>query len=415
MEEILRLQNPWWTSKKKLDVGVIRKSYIEDLTKKLEYSNICLLLGGRRVGKTTLIYQYINKLIDSGIPVSHILYVLLDTFAFNNMSIHTILQEYRKIHNISIDQEIYIFLDEVQYKDNWEQELKNIYDIEKNVHIIVTGSASFKIHVKTAFLTGRHTNMYMFPLTFKEFLEFKNIDIPLYEGYRYINILDEYLKIGGYPEYISLQEPDYFSNLVDSIVYKDFVEYYNIRNLDIVRDLLKLIADRSGSHTSLIKLGKILGISKDTVREYITALKETFNMYELERFAFSRNERIYFPKKYYINDNGLLFNLCGKLNRGQAAERTLFDFLQRKYKDSLYFFYNKGREIDFLIKQNNEIQLIESKYIDNIDDFNTTHLFNVLESFQSHEAIVVTESIEKNVTEGGNNIHFIPLWKYLLT
>ncbi len=414
MDETLAIQNPWWEGRP-LKKSVERKEALYALKQRVKNNRVCMLLGGRRVGKTTLIHQYIGELLNTGVEPKNICYILLDSNAFEKISIFELIRKYRQIHNLKRDENVYLFLDEIQYKDNWEQYIKNIYDTEPNINVMLSGSASFKIHTKTSFLTGRFSILYLYPLSFKEFLQFKNIQISLSEKYIYENELNEYLLKGGYPEYLLTEDYQYFPNLVDSIIYKDFVEYFNIKNLNIVKDLLKLIADRTGSHTSLSKLGKILSIAKETVRDYVFALKETFTIYELQRYATSRNERIYFPKKYYINDNGLLFNLSGKFNKGQVAEQTLFDFLYKKYNESLYFYYYDGIEIDFLIKDADGIQLIESKYINDVEEFDSKLLVKAMETLKVSKAVVITESLENTIEFSNKSIEYIPLWKYILS
>ncbi len=413
MEETLYMQNPWWMNRE-FNIGIIRKQSLDKLKSMALNNKVTMLLGGRRVGKTFLIYQYIDYLLKSRIKEKNILYLLLDTRAFEDITIVNLLREYRKIHNLSIDEKIYIFLDEIQYKDSWEQEVKNLYDTEPNIQIVLSGSASFKIHTKTSFLTGRYEIMNLYPLNFLEWIGIRGIKILPSESYKYQNELNEYLFKGGYPEYVIKEDPQYFPNLVDSIVYKDFVEYFNIKNLDIVKDLFKLLSDRTGSHSSLSKIGNILSISKETVREYIYALKGSFSVYELQRYSSSRNERIYFAKKYYLNDNGLQFNQSGKFNKGQSAERTLFDYLYKKYSDSIYFYYDNKVEVDFILKYQDRLELIESKYINDISEFNPKSLLKAMKSLDVTNATVITESVEEELVFDEKKIIFIPLWKVLV-
>lgn len=412
MGETLFLQNPWWENKPARK-SVIRPELLSALKKRTGANRVCMLLGGRRVGKTTLMHQYIDDLINSGINPKYILYVLLDTRVFENASIIDLLRSYRQIHNLSLDDEVYLFLDEIQYKDGWEQEVKNLYDTDLNTRIILSGSASFKIHTKTSFLTGRYGILNIYPLSFSEWLRFKDIEVLPSEQYKYKTLLEEYLMKGGYPEYVLAEDPEYFPNLIDSIVYKDFVEYFNIKNLDLVKDLFGLLADRAGSHASLSKLGNVLGVTKETVREYVRALRGNFSIYELQRYATSRNERIYFPKKYYLNDNGLQFNLTGKLNKGQAAERTIYDHLRKVYGEDVYFYYENGREVDFVIKNREASLAIESKYINSIDEFESKNLILSLEDLDLDTVLVITDSLEMTLDIQNKRIEFKPLWKFL--
>ncbi|MFW5719890.1 MAG: ATP-binding protein [Candidatus Dojkabacteria bacterium] len=416
MEELYYLQNPWWENRE-FKKGVERKNLLDSLKNQVSTNRICMLLGGRRVGKTTLMYQYIADLIATGVHPTSICYLLLDTRAFEGISITELLRNYRQIHNLSIEQTIYLFLDEVQYKEKWEQEIKNIYDTERNVTVVLSGSAGFKIHVKTSFLTGRYRILKIVPLNFGEWLEFNQVSVFKVEQYKYVNLLEEYLLNGGYPEYILTKDPQYFSNLVDSIVFKDFFEYFNLKNLELVKDLFGLIADRNGSHSSLTRLANVLGVSKETVRDYLGALKGCFSIYELPRYAYSRNEQIYFPKKYYVNDNGMLFNLTGKFNKGQAVERTVYDRLRQLYpEESIFFYYNSAKqfEADFIVDSDSQRTLVESKFIRTIAEFNPKQLLKVLKEIKTDRVLIVTESLETITKHEGHVIEFVPLWKFLL-
>lgn len=413
MDEVLYLQNPWWEGSE-IRSGITRRNLLDNLIELTNKNRLTMVLGGRRVGKTTLLMQYINHLLENGVDRSRICYLLMDTHVFNNSTITQLISNYRKIHNLNINDDIFLILDEIQYKDDWEQEVKNIYDTQSNVKVILSGSASFKIHIKTSFLTGRYNLMYIYPLSFKEWLEFQDINIKVTESYKYQSLLENYLKTGGYPEYVLNQDPQYFSNLIDSLVFKDFVEYYNIKNLDLVKNLFGLLADRTGSHSSYTKLANILDVSKETIREYISALKGIYSIYELSRFSTTRNERIYFPKKFYVNDNGFLFNLTGRFNKGYALERSVFDHLNKKYGEELFFYYSDGKEVDFYINGSGKKVLIEAKFINDLKDFNYKNYVKILNEVGLRDITFITDSVNEVYKVDDKELYFIPAWKFFL-
>lgn len=413
MQEILNLLNPWW-GRKWIEKSIPREKYTQALLSHFADRLVGILIGSRRVGKTTILHQLINLLLQKGIKPVHILYVLLDHPKFSEYTLSRIIEEYRKLNDLNRDTKIFVFLDEVQYSKNWEQEVKALVDTEV-IKIFISGSSSTLISQKKAFLTGRYFKQTVEPLTFAEFLSFKGSKIAQTEEYRYENYLKEYLKIGGYPEYVLSQNPQYFADLTEAVIFKDIVSLYGVRNPQLVRDLLLLLSDRCGHQTSFTKLGKILSLSTDTVREYVEYLNQTFLVMELQRFASSRNKQIYAAKKFYLNDSGLLFNLAGKLNIGSSSEQVLFHALRQKY-GKVFFYYENQFEVDFVVNAENQSVLIESKYElglnkDKIED----QLVGIAKQLKIKQIKILTKEKEEEYIKSGIGLNYIPLWKFLLS
>jgi len=416
MKELLFITNPWWRNKE-FDSGIPRKKYLPELITSLKHKRAVLITGSRRVGKTTLLKQLIQHLItESKIKPGNILYVLLDHPRLAKISILEIVDEFRKIHLLDRDEKIFLFFDEVQYLKDWEQEVKSLLDLE-NVKIFLSGSASTELFQKTPFLTGRYEKMKIDPLNFEEFLQFKGAHISPTEEYKYEEYLEEYIKIGGYPEYILQEDSSYFTDLLEAIIFKDIVYIHGIKNPDIIRDLLLLLADRNGHQTSFTKLGKILGITVDTTKEYVNFLKQTFIVEEIERFSTSRSKKIYSAKKFYLHDTGLLNNLSSKFNLGSAAENILYKFLSISFK--VNFYYENKHEIDFVfLNDNKRSVLVESKFIDKFDELSNGVLSSIENSaidLKINRVFVITRSLEKEHIYNDITVVFIPLSKLLLS
>ena len=416
MKEILFLANPWWENKK-FETGILREKYLPVLIKSLNHKRVILITGPRRVGKTTLLKQFVKYLIEQiSINSKNIFYLSLDHPRISKFTILEIVEEYRKIHLLDRNKKIFLIFDEVQYIKNWEQEIKALVDLE-NVKIFLSGSASTKIFQKIPFLTGRYQKIRINPLDFKEFLQFKNVKISQTEEYKYEKYLEDYLEIGGYPERILNKQENYFSDLVEGIIFKDIVYLHNIKNPDIIRDLLLLLSDRNGHQTSFTKLSKILGVSVDTIKEYINFLKETYILEEIERFSYSRSKKIYSAKKFYLRDVGLLHYLASKFNLGSAAETILYNFLRENFE--VNFYYENQQEIDFVFfdKAKQRI-LIESKFINKQEEVNDKIFSNIKKiavELNAKKIFIITKNLEKIERSKNISIKFIPLWKWLLT
>ncbi|MDP2860125.1 MAG: hypothetical protein Q8N98_00225, partial [bacterium] len=185
------------------------------------------------------------------------------------------------------------------------------------------------------------------PLDFQEFADFRGFNFGRTDTGAREKLLDLFLQTGGYPEYVREQNPLYFADLVSNTIHKDIVLLFGIKNGLILRQALSLTADRVGAQTSYSKLGRVLSLSKDTVRDYLYYLSSTFLIGELKKFALSRNEQIYSPRKYYLTDNGLLFNLLGRFSAGAGAENAVFNKLS---EGDWGFYYENQRDIDFVNK-----------------------------------------------------------------
>ena len=325
------------------------------------------MVGSRRVGKTTLIHQTVKHLLEMHVNPKHLVYLPLDHPSLQGKKILDLLEEVRALHGLARSDKLYLFLDEVQFFGNWEQEAKAITDFE-NVKLIISGSASTKILSKGTFLTGRTITLTIKPFDFKEFVSYHAKNIKTTDSALKDKLFNDYLQIGGYPEYVSNQNPLYFSDLATNVVNKDIASLFSVKNPATVSQLLSLLADRTSSLTSFSKLGKIMDLTKDTIQDYVRYLSMTFLVSDLEKFSTSRNSRIYSPKKFYLLDTGLLFNLTGKLNLGAAAENTVFQKLSNDGVKFGYFFEDQ-REIDFLTEDG---QAYEVKY--ELDDLNLEKL-----------------------------------------
>ena len=352
MEELINQMNPWWESEYAFP-GIERKKYLDLFEQNLKNKDIILVTGLRRVGKTTLIKQFIYKLIKKGVTPRKICYLSLDAYAFNEYNIHEVTRKVRQINNLKSTEKIYFFLDEVAYKKDFKQELKNFYDIE-NVKIFASSSSASLLVDKKALLTGRSRLININPLDFSEFIQFKNYSYNKSEKYLLDSYFKEYMILGGIPEYVLTEDPGYIINLIDNVIYKDIIAVHGIKNISIVKDLFRLICERVGKPVSYNKLSKILGVSKDSVKEYIYYFIDAYLFHIIEMKG-KLNERILGDKKIYCVDVGIKNVVTGFRDLGAVYENLVF----LKIKDKNPNFIKKnGIEIDFWYDGN----LIEAKY-----------------------------------------------------
>ena len=354
MRELIHEMNPWW--EKELEfVGVKRPKYLSFLEKNTGNKEVILITGLRRVGKSTILKQYIYQLIRTKqISPQKICYLSLDAYLFNDYSIIELVREFRKINNLGIDEKIYLFLDEVTAKESFKQELKNLYDLGQTKIFASSSSASLLID-KKAYLTGRSRLLIVEPLDFDEFLLFKQLSPKKSEGYLLESHFKKYLELGGLPEYVLTEDPTYITNLVNNIIYKDIIAFHNIKNITLVIDLFRLLCERVGKQVSYNKLSHVLNTTKDTIKKYIGYFVDSYLFSIIEKDAKSMNERVADNKKIYCADVGIKNVTVGFRDLGAIYENLVF--LRIKHKNPRYF-KKDGLEIDFRFDQ----YLIEAKY-----------------------------------------------------
>lgn len=352
MRERLEELNPWWNNEFKFE-SIERKKYLDLLKNQLNKKDISVLIGLRRTGKTTLLKQLINHLLTNKINPKHILFLSLDLLYFQPYSIQDIILEYKKIFGIKHNEKIYLFLDEVTYKDNANQELKNLYDLG-NYSIFVSSSSAKLLKEKKAFLTGRARFIEINPLDFEEFVLFKGNNILKTEKHILENLFLEYMKIGGMPEYVLTNDPVYLSELLELIISKDIVSQYNIKNEKLVSDLFVLLCERVGKQISYNKISKILDVDNETISRYVSYFIDTF-LFDIIEIKGKVNQRIKGKKKLYCVDIGLRNVVTGFRDKGAIYENLVYNAI-KKYKPN--FLYEGGIEIDFCFKDT----LIEAKY-----------------------------------------------------
>jgi predicted AAA+ superfamily ATPase len=415
METTYFAMNPWW-DQKDIDSGIDRLEYLERLPALSRRKQIEVIVGGRRMGKTTLIKQFIKRLIQQGVEAKDILYLALDNPSLSATPLSEHLKNIRKIHLHDRGRKLFLFLDEVQESVNWEAELKSLYDMER-LKIFCTGSTSALIARERSRLTGRQIITTLYPLSFTEFLSFHSESPSLSEDYKYERLLEDYLEKGGYPENVLNPSIEYLGNLVEDILSRDLIRIYPIKKAFVLKDLLRLIASSVGSRTSFNKISKVLGLSVDTVKEYVSYLEAAFLVKSVEKWTTSHTEKIYAQKKIYLWDTGIKTILTGAADLGARAENAVLMELSRK-KMALGYFAESEKEVDFVVGEAKRFIPVEVKFISSLDwtekKFSGIKLF--LRRFpEAREVLLITRSVEAELKAGQSIVRAIPLWRFLLS
>ncbi|MEM7823360.1 MAG: ATP-binding protein, partial [Candidatus Aenigmatarchaeota archaeon] len=384
-EKIMEIMSDWnyWGNYQKEFIE--RKDYqykIENLSKGNE---IIVIKGIRRGGKSSISYFFLKKLINSGLNPRKIIII---NFEDPRLPPVLTLSEVNKIFETYLkkveNRPEYVMLDEVQYVERWEKFARFLTEA-KNIKVIVTGSSSKLMSEEyVTVLTGRHVDIEVFPLSFREFLHFKGLKIEeeiemIKKRIEIKRLLDEYLEWGGFPEVTLAENKERKMELLkiyfNDILLKDVVKRYKIKKVIEIENLAKLYISNISTIQSFHKLKEILNISLDSVERFSKHLLTARLFLFLDNFSPSIKTQIRSKKKVYTIDLGF-YKMHGfrlSENIGRIMENVVMLHLARKmeFHPLLKFFYFRSNdyEVDFLIKNGLEIkQLIQVTYASSKDE-----------------------------------------------
>jgi uncharacterized protein len=414
--ENLNNWNPWWQTKNMPEIFKGIKRDINPLIfKSLKEKEILVFTGIRRCGKTTIMYQIIDYLLKD-YDANQILYVNLDDELLKKEKIETIYSEYKQ--NKNPDKKSFVFLDEIQNIQNWELFLKKYYDLKENIKFIISGSCSNLLTQEySTLLTGRNLTFKIYPLDFKEYLEFKKIEkknITTSIKNKIIYELSDFFENGGFPE-VFFKEKEIKHILLKQyfydIIYKDIIRRHNLNSKKIT-DLAIYLLTNISNPFSINKLRNFTGLATDSIKEYISYLEDAFIISTINHFSYSLKESSQLPKKVYSTDTGLR-NIAGfkfSEDTGKIAENSVFIQLKKQEKE-IFYWKNKG-EIDFIVKNKDQtLTAINVSYTNEIPEREINSLLEFKKKFKkTKELIILTKDTEKKE----NEIKYIPLWKWLL-
>lgn len=425
-EKIIEVLNEWNFWKKDSNVGISREKYLERINKLFKTEQILAITGVRRSGKSTLMKQFIMKHINNGKDRNSFLYINFEEPKFTGLLslefLEQIYQAYLEI--VKPNEKPVILLDEVQNVPMWEKFVRG-YSEKNQAYFIISGSSSRLLSKEFGFLlTGRWLEIKVYPLDFREFLEFKNIKIKnkldvLSNKTRIKQLLREYIEFGGFPLVVLKDEKEeILTRIYEDIVIRDIGERNKIRRLDKLKILAKFYLTNFSCPISYRNISKIIGFSLDSIERISSYMQEAYLISLVNKFSYSLKKQEINPRKVYCIDLGLT-NIIGfkfTENLGRLYENIVFLLLMQN-KNEIYYFKDKG-ECDFIIKEKQKIiQLIQVCY--NIDGPETkkreiNSLLEASAKLKCNNLLIITEDLEKQEKINGKKIKYIPLWKWLL-
>ncbi|MHB0876494.1 MAG: ATP-binding protein [Anaerolineae bacterium] len=353
---------------------VISRDIFPLLEQALADRRAIVITGMRRVGKTTSLRWLLER-----VPSTNKLYIdleRLDNRAVFQEPDYDLVLDFLRNRGLDPGLPLTLALDEIQYVPNLPSVVKYLYDAH-GIKFILSGSSSF--YLKNYFsesLAGRKVVFELFPLSFGEFLRFR--DVPyrqrsapadmLFDRYEFDRLkgyYDDYISYGGLPDVVLEDRPqakqELLADILTSYVNVDVRAMADFRKVGDLQQLMRLLALRTGTRLDHTKLAKILGLSRPTLIEYLDFLEMTYVIHRLPAHA-GADRAGSLPKKLYFRDNGIA-QVLGQPGEGALFENAVCNQL-RPYGDLSYLARGNRYEVDFILTSatNSRPVALEVKY-----------------------------------------------------
>lgn len=341
---------------------IYREQYIDKLKNLKDKQIIKVITGIRRAGKSTILKEFKDYLISTGVSEKNIV-----SINFDDASNSYLLDE-KKLHDYVLENtdkncKNYIFLDEIQNVYGFEKCIDSLF-LREYLDIYITGSNSYMLSGELAtYLTGRYIQIHVLPLSFKEYLSYYGESDELKK-------YNDYVIYGGFPYLIHLdnaqEKLDYLDSIYNTVIMKDVISRKKINDPLILESVCRFLFDNIGSNVSTKKISDTLASngrknSVHTIEEYLNALLESYILYKVNRYDIKGKQLLKTQEKYYLSDLGLRTYLLGKsYNRdlGHLLENIIFLELKRRgYR--IYIGKNDNTEVDFVVETEDDFIYIQ--------------------------------------------------------
>lgn len=345
--------------KREIYLSRIRGFYDSDLVK--------ILVGIRRCGKSVILKQIMNELKENGVDTEHIIYVNFEFIEYEDLQDYKELNKYIK-EKIIDEKKYYVFLDEIQKVDKFEEVVNSLRASIENISIFITGSNSKLLSNElSTVLSGRYVLFNIYPLCYKEFIELTGKDGKSDETFW------NFVKWGGLPNRTQFTDEsnikDYLHSVFDSIILRDVVDRLGLKDTVLFDLLLQYIVDITGrefSAENVIKFLKSEGksVSTETLYIYLDALCKALLMKKIYRYDIHGKAILKTLNKYYMTDLGIaqIKNNNFEINKSFAIENVVYNELLIKGYD-VYIGKTKKGEIDFIATNDEEKLYFQVAYL----------------------------------------------------
>lgn len=343
-----------------------RQDYIEKIKPFINKHIIKVLIGTRRSGKSTMLKQIIDLLLNDGIPQENIVWINFELSDYFEITDIEKLEEYISCQIENVVGKIYLFFDEIQVVPQWEK-LINSYFAKENFDIYITGSNSKLLSGEFAtYLSGRYVELNIYPFSFREYIEYNGITDD-FRSHFY-----KYLEDGGMPstyDYGGDGKKLIIMDLYNSIVLKDIIQRNNIKNVDLLDRIMRFVMYNISQSFSANKVYKrlkqnMVNLSVNTIYNYLKFFENACLIYQVKREDLQRKKILKYDEKYYLCDLGFRQAIIGNNQRDitRVIENIVYmELLRRGYEITI------GKvgdlEVDFVCKKQNKPIYIQVSYL----------------------------------------------------
>lgn len=407
----------------------------------INVDHIIDILGARRAGKTYLMYNIMRRLLKRGVDRKRLIYINLEYGEALEYTFEDLDDIIDYIHRERITDKCYLFLDEIHLVENWENWVRKIYDLYKGkIKIFISGSTSKiqKPEVATK-LTGRHITLELFPLSFREFLMFKGLNINKLERKDVLTpteesmlrgLLEEYMEFGGYPEVVLETNPKtkiaILSNYYNDLLYRDIIIRYKIRESKPMEVFFRRIVSNISKYFSYNRMKNIMRsmgikVSLDTIYRWTGILEEIYLVFFVPILTKKLTVESKTPKKNYIIDVGLRRVILRRdIEESRILENIVFLELRRRKTPPIEIRYWKenNNEVDFVITDAGDpiiaIQVTETLRDPDTKKREIKPLIRIAGKHKIEKLLVITKHEEQIINTKTQKIEVIPYWKFAL-
>lgn len=380
-----------------------REVYIRRIQPFMRKSIAKVLIGQRRVGKSFLLFQLMDK-VQQEEPDANIIYLNFEDFAFNQIRTAEDMSAYISSRLLE-GKYNYIFIDEIQEIAHFEKVVRSLL-LDPFNDVYITGSNAKMLSGELAtYLSGRYVEFKIYSLSYLEFLQFHRLENTRQS-------LDLYSRYGGLPYLINLPLTDevvneYLKSVYSTIVFRDVVSRYNLRNIDFLEKLIRFLAENIGSLFSAKNISDYLksqhtAISVTQIQNYTHYLSNAFLIHRVERYDLVGKRVFEIGEKYYFENLGIRNIVIGYriTDRAKLLENLVYNhLLYLGYEVRIGYIGDK--EIDFIGEKSNEKIYVQVALQINNETTAQREFGNLLKIPDNYLKIVVTdEAFQGNTYEG---------------
>lgn len=394
-----------------------------------------ILVGMRRTGKTWLLYQVMQSLLEQGVPKQALVYINFEDerlLPFRTEDFQKLLNIFYRLYPQFQDKTVYFFLDEIQNIVGWERFIRRLLDTE-NCQIFVTGSSAKLLSREIATsLRGRSLSTEVFPLSFREYLSFAKIPFNKTPGAKNRALIEHawkhYLQWGGFPEIQTIEDVllrnRVLQEYVNGVIFRDVAERYHIREMESLRYLIRHFLHAPATLFSVNKFyndlkSQQITCSKNSLHALFGYLEDSYLIYPVYKFHTSLRVQRVNPKKTYAIDVGLLqaFNVFQPEFSSHLLENFVYMELRRRSQPIFYYHTSDGHEVDFLVQTSHTLQLIQvSQTVENKVTFDREMhaLQTAMRDLKLREGFIITAFDERTIDTPEGTVRILPAWKWSL-